>query len=137
MAMLEIGTKYSAQLEIGVQYTVPGCGDKFPAFGDMPPVFATAMMVGFIEETAIKLLTPFYEEGQKSVGTLVNFTHIAATPIGLHVRCEIEVSAIEGRKVSFNVKCFDDYDLICEGTHDRALIDEMKFMSRVNTKIPK
>lgn len=137
MPDLSIGTKYSAELEIGVEYTVPANSGKFPAFGDMPPVFATAMLVGFIEETAIKLLLDYYENGQKSVGTLVNFTHFSATPIGLMVRCDLEVIDIKGRKITFNVKCYDDYDLICEGLHERALIDEVKFMERVNKKIPK
>ncbi len=137
MTGLKIGEKISAELEIGVEYTVPGNADKFKEFGDMPPVFATAMLVAFIEETAIKLLKPYYEFGQKSVGTMVNFSHIAATPIAIKVRCEIEVTKIEGRKIGFATKCFDDYDLICEGTHERALIDEVRFMEKVNKKVPK
>jgi fluoroacetyl-CoA thioesterase len=137
MSELKIGQKFSANLEIGIKYTVPGNADKFPAFGDMPPVFATAMMTAFIEETAVKLLKPYYENNQQSVGTLVNFTHLAATPIGLSVRAEVEVTKIDGRKISFDVKCYDDYDLICEGTHERALIDSVKFMERVNKKVPK
>ncbi len=137
MAELKIGEKLSANLEITPKYTVPFNADKFPAFGDMPAVFATAMMVGFIEETAIKLLMPFYENGQQSVGTLVNFTHIAATPIGLNVRADIEIIAIEKRKITFAVKCYDDYDLIGEGVHERALIDETRFMEKLATKVPK
>lgn len=137
MEELSIGLKFSAELEISVEHTVPGNSKRFPAFGDMPPVFATAMMVGFIEETAIKMLEPFYEPGQKSVGTLVNFTHIAATPIGIKVRCEIEIVEILGRKITFKVNCYDEYDLICQGLHERAIIDEIRFMERVNKKIPK
>lgn len=134
---LEIGLKYISEIEITPKLTVPGNADKFHDFGDMPPVFATAMMVGFIENTAIAAIKPFLEEGQQSLGTLVNFTHIAPTPIGMKARAEVELIEINGRRLVFKVIARDEQDIICEGIHERAIINSQKFLEKLATKVPK
>ncbi len=134
---LEIGLKIKCEIEVTPQLTVPGNANKFKEFGDMPPVFATAMLVGFIEETAVKLIKPYYENNQTSLGTLVNFTHIAATPIGIKAFAEVELIKIEGKKLTFAVKCYDEYDVISEGMHERIIVDETRFMQKLAIKVPK
>lgn len=124
-------------MEITPKLTVPGNADKFHDFADMPPVFATAMMVGFIENTAINAINPFLEEGQQSLGTLVNFTHIAPTPIGMKVYADIELIEIDGRRIKFKVIARDERDIICEGIHERAIINVQKFLEKLNQKVPK
>ncbi len=126
------GLKHSATIEVTPELTVP----SLPAMGlvDMPPVFATAYMVAFIETTCIAALKPHLEAGQHSVGTHIDVSHLAATPLGMHVTAEVELIAADGRKLRFKVCCRDDKDLIGEGFHERVIIDVAKFMARVEAK---
>lgn len=85
-------------------------------------------MVGFIEWACIEALRPYLNVTQKTVGTLVNVSHIAATPVGMTVRAQVELIAIEGRKLRFKVQCLDDSGPIGEGFHERAVIETDKFL---------
>ena len=76
--------------------------------GDMPPVFATAYMVAFGEVTCIEALAPYMEADEGTVGTQINMSHVAATPIGMTVIARIEPIAAEGRKLMFRVSCKDE-----------------------------
>lgn len=114
--------------------TVPALAARYPSFGTMPEVFATAFMVGFVEFACIELLHPLLDVGQGSVGVHVDLSHVAATPPGLRVTADVELTAIEGRILTFRVVCRDSFDVICEGTHKRALIDRSKFDARVSAK---
>lgn len=129
---LPAGLRHSATIEVTPELTVP----SLPAMGlvDMPPVFATAYMVAFIETTCIAALKPHLQPGQHSVGTHIDVSHLAATPIGMRVTAEVELIAAEGRKLRFKVRCRDDKDLIGEGFHERAIIDVAKFIARVAAK---
>jgi len=97
-------------------------------------VFATAFMVGFVEDTCVAALKPHLEAGQRSVGTHVDVSHAAPTPIGRIVTCEVELVAIEGRKLRFKVACRDDKGVIGEGFHERVLIDLNKFMAKLGVE---
>ena len=129
-----IGLKHQASLLIDESLTVPHVSDRFKSFEDMPPVFATAFLVGFIEATCIEALAPWLDEGQGSVGTYVDVSHIAATPIGMTVTAEVELIGVEGRALHFRVSARDEGGLIGEGEHDRAIIDRERFMARVNAR---
>jgi len=74
----------------------------------MPPAFATAFMVGFIEWACIEAIRPFLLEGEHSVGTHENVSRIAATPAGLVATAEVRLVAVEGRKLVFAVACRDE-----------------------------
>ena len=65
----------------------------------MPPVLATAIMIGFIEQTCIQALRPYLAPGQHSVGTLINISHSAPTSVGMTVKANVELEAIKGRKL--------------------------------------
>ena len=97
-------------------------------------VFATPMMVALIEQTCLESVLPHLEEGQGTVGTLVNVSHVAATPIGMHVWCESELTEIDRRRLVFKVKAYDECGLIGEGTHERFIIDTAKFFEKVLNK---
>ena len=92
------------------------------------------MMISLIEKAAVLSIEPWLEEGQSSVGTHINVSHCAATPIGMKVWAETEVIEIDRRKVSFSVKAFDERGLIGEGTHERFIIDVEKFQSKAENK---
>lgn len=97
-------------------------------------VFATPMMVALIEQTCYESVLPYLDEGQGTVGTLVNVAHTAATPIGMRVWCESELVEVDRRRLVFKVKAFDECGPIGEGTHERFIIDTAKFFEKVKAK---
>lgn len=97
-------------------------------------VFATPMMVALIEQTCLESVLPHLGEGQGTVGTLVNVSHVAATPIGMRVWCESELAEVDRRRLVFKVKAYDECGLIGEGTHERFIIDTEKFFEKVKGK---
>jgi fluoroacetyl-CoA thioesterase len=125
------GLKHSQSLRVGADLTVPAVSTQLAHFQDMPAVFATAFMVAFIEDTCVAALKPHFAPGQKSVGTHVDVSHLAATPVGRTVTCDVELVEVDGRKLRFKVACRDDKGPIGEGFHDRALIDVAKFLARL------
>lgn len=98
-------------------------------------VFATPMMIAMIEQTCNDSVIPHLEARQGTVGTLVNVSHTAATPIGMRVWCESELVEVDHRRLVFNVKAYDECGLIGEGTHERFIIDTAKFFEKVKGKI--
>ena len=97
-------------------------------------VFATPMMVALIEQTCLESVLPYLEEGQGTVGTLVNVSHVSATPVGMRVWCESELTEVDRRRLVFKVKAYDECGLIGEGTHERFVIDNAKFMDKIKHK---
>ena len=74
-------------------------------------------------------------EGKTSVGTELNISHIAATPVGLQVRATAEVTAVEGSMVTFKVEAFDETGKIGEGTHKRAVVTTQRFLDKTYAKL--
>lgn len=97
-------------------------------------VFATPMMISLIEKAAVLSIEPYLEPGQSSVGTHINVSHCAATPMGMTVWAETEVIEIDRRRVTFRVAAYDERGLIGEGTHDRFIIDVDKFQAKAESK---
>ncbi|MBP5542054.1 MAG: thioesterase family protein [Bacteroidales bacterium] len=97
-------------------------------------VFATPMMISLIEQTCNESVLPYLDEGQGTVGTLVNVAHTAATPIGMRVWCDSELVEVDRRRLVFNVKAYDECGLIGEGSHERFIIDTAKFMEKIKAK---
>lgn len=100
----------------------------------LPQVFSTPRLVSFLERTAHESIIPFLEEGQSSVGTIVNIRHLAATPVGMQIRFHSELVAIEGRKLTFKVEAWDEVEQIADGEHERFIIDETRFNRRLTEK---
>lgn len=131
---LKPGLSHAASLTVTEDLTVPRVSPHLTAFSDMPPVFATAFMVGFVEATCIELMAAHLDPGEHSVGIQVDLSHTAATPVGLTVRAEVELIAVEKRSLTFRVQVFDDQGPIGAGTHRRAVIAVDRFMDKVAEK---
>lgn len=97
-------------------------------------VFATPMMIALIEKTAPLSVEPYLETGQSTVGTLVNVSHQAATPLGMKVYAESELVAIDRRRLTFKVAAYDEKGLIGEGMHERFVIDIEQFQKKADGK---
>ena len=98
-------------------------------------VYATPCMVALMEGAACEAISSALPEGQTSVGTELNIKHVSATPVGLEVRAEAEVTAVEGKVITFEVKAYDEAGLIGEGTHKRAVINAQRFLERTYGKL--
>jgi fluoroacetyl-CoA thioesterase len=120
-------------MTVAARHTVPQLAE-WPTLADMPAVFATAMMVGFMEQTCVEALRPYLDQGQRSVGTHVDMSHVAATPVGMMVEARVELVEVRGRVLMFKVACSDEAGLIGEGMHRRAIIDLQRFEDRVAAK---
>ena len=97
-------------------------------------VFATPMLVALMEQTCNESVTPLLEAGQGTVGTHINISHSAATPVGMKVWCDSELVEVERRRLVFTVKAFDECGPIGEGRHERFIIDSAKFQAKIDAK---
>lgn len=97
-------------------------------------VFATPAMIALMEKTAWKSIAAELDEGYGSVGTLLNVTHDAPTPLGMKVWCESELIEIDGRRLVFQVEAFDETGKIGGGRHERFVIQNEKFQAKANKK---
>ncbi len=98
--------------------------------GDLE-VFATPMMVALMEGEAMRVAKAECQEGQTTVGTLVNVQHLRATPLGGEVSATATLIAKEGRKLTFRVEAQDSKGIIGEGTHERFIVDTEKFLAKL------
>lgn len=127
---MEIGVKGARKFAVTREMLANNVGSGLVA------VFATPMMIANIEGTAAESVAPYLEEGKTTVGTQVNVSHVAATPEGMEVRIETELTAIapNGKILTFAVKAFDEAGLIGEGTHERAIVDKARFEQKAQDK---
>ena len=98
-------------------------------------VLSTPALVQLFEAASIQAIAPHQDVPVTgSVGTRIEVEHVAATPIGMHVRCTAKVVNVDGRRVSFTLEAHDEKELIGKGTHQRFLVDPAKFLARVEVK---
>ena len=120
----------SAEMKITV-----GEADTASKWGSgLVPVYSTPAMVGLMEAAAVKALDGQLEPGQTSVGGRIDVRHLAATPVGMSVHARAELTAFNGRKLSFRVEAWDEVEKIGEGLHERFVIDTDKFVARAMAK---
>ena len=132
---LKPGIKYIHKFRVPASKTVPALYPESAEFLAMPQVFATGFMVGFLEWACIMAIKPHLEWPQEqSVGIHINVSHEAATPPGLEVTATVELIAVEGRKLVFNVEAHDGVDLISKGSHERFIINKAKFDAKASAK---
>jgi fluoroacetyl-CoA thioesterase len=98
------------------------------------PVYSTPALVGLMEAAAVKALEGQLEAGKTTVGGHIDVHHLAATPVGMTVRARAELTAIEGRKLTFQIEAWDEAEKIGEALHERFLVDTEKFVARVEAK---
>ena len=132
---LRPGLTHQHRFTIPESKTVPYLYPESDMFRDMPVVLATGFMVGLLEWACIELLRPHLDwPTEQSLGTHVNFSHLAATPPGLTVTVDVKLESVEGRKLVFSVVAHDGIDTISTGTHERVIIDAERFLSKLASK---
>jgi len=131
---LKPGLRHSATIRVSEALAVPASGRLIGVAAEMPPVFATAQMIAFVEWTCVAALVPYLAPHQRTVGTRIEISHSAATPIGMAVTAEIELVEIDGRRLRFKVSCRDEAEPIGEGFHERMIVDHDRFMARLARK---
>ena len=134
LAELKAGMWHAETITVEDRLTVSRVVTMFTPQTEMPPVLATAYMIGFVEWTCMRLLEPYLEPQQRSLGTLVNLSHSAATPVGMKVTAEVTLQAVEDRRLRFSVVCRDEVDVICEGEHERFVVDIDRFLKGLEKK---
>ena len=129
--MILIGTKCQLEQTVTKELTAAAIGS-----GALP-VFGTPFMAAMMENAAMTCLQNFLEEGHGSVGTHLDISHDAPTPIGMKVWAEAEITAVSenGKMVDFAVKAWDEKGPIGAGTHTRAIIKSDKFLAKCNAKL--
>ena len=133
---LQPGLTFEFKFRVPENKTVPYLYPESPEFQLMPKVLATGYMVGLLEWACLRAIMPHLDwPNEQSVGTLVNFTHSAATPPGMTVTVRVRLEKVDGRKLSFSVVADDGIDTISEGTHERFVIDAAKFNRKLAEKI--
>src|ERR1700676_388702 len=128
MKPIPIGTKGSYAKTVGVADLASNLDPSLAA------VLSTPTMVAMMEQAAIEAIKPFLDAGESSVGMTIEVSHTAATPPGHRARAEAEVTKVEGKRLEFSVRAFDDAEQIGAGTHRRAVIDAGKFNDRLKPK---
>ena len=115
--------------------TVPALYPESAEFQEMPEVFATGFMVGFLEWACIVAIKPHLDwPDEQSLGTHINVSHTAATPPGLLVTARVKLVEVNGRRLVFAVEADDGVDIIAAGTHERFVIDRDRFNQKIRNK---
>ena len=127
--MILIGTKCQLEQTVTEELTAAVVGS-----GALP-VFGTPFMAAMMENAALTCLQSFLEEGKGSVGTHLDVSHDAPTPVGMRVWADSAVTAVEGRKVSFSITACDERGVIGTATHQRFIVDNETFFSRCQKKL--
>ena len=123
--MIEIGLKHESQVVVSQSNTAKALDS-----GDME-VFATPSMVALMENAAMMAVAKNLDEGASSVGVEISTSHIKASALGATITASAELVAIDGRKLSFKVKAWDEAGTIGEGNHTRFVVDRERFLSKI------
>jgi predicted thioesterase len=128
METLEPGIACHAEMVVGTNDTAPRVGSGRIA------VLATPVMIGLIEEAALAAVEHLLPDGKQSLGTRLDVSHIAATPVGMRVEARAELVEIDGRRPVFRVDARDAAELVGEGRHERVVVTAASFARRVAEK---
>lgn len=132
---LQPGLSFSHRFVIPVSKTVPSLYPEADEFIQMPEVFATGFLVGFLEWACILCINPHLDwPDEQSVGTHIDVSHEAATPPGFEVIADVELIEVDGKRLVFNVTAHDGVDLISKGRHERYIINKKKFDQHLGEK---
>jgi predicted thioesterase len=120
--MIAKGTVHTKTVRVMPELTAKAVGS-----GELD-VYATPAMAALMEATCAESVKGGLNESETTVGTLLNIRHLSATPAGLDVRCESRLEEIDGKRLVFYVRAFDDAGLIGEGAHERMIVDKARFI---------
>jgi len=125
---VEIGRTYQSQTRVEEWMTAEKAGNKGV------DVLSTPMLLQLIEDAAVQCLAPALASDEVTLGTYVDLSHLAPTPVGFIVRTEVEIIGIDGRRVNFAVAAFDEREKIAEGTHERYIVEKSRFLENLEEK---
>jgi fluoroacetyl-CoA thioesterase len=135
---LRPGLTHTHKFKIPQSKTVPQLYPESEMFREMPEVLATGFMVGLLEWACVELLRPHLDwPREQSLGTHVDFSHLAATPPGMTVSVETRLEEVDGRRLVFSIVAHDGIDRISEGRHERFIIDAERFRAKLAQKAHK
>ena len=121
---------------VGEAHAVVGPADLASAIGSgRLGVYGTPAMLGLIELAAVNAVDHLLAEGSTTVGTRLDVRHLAPSPLGIAVRARAELTAVEGRRLTFRVEALDAVEKIGEGTHERAVVDGARLLGRASIKM--
>lgn len=123
--MLQAGLKYQSCVAVSSDNTALRLGS-----GDME-VFATPAMIALMENAAMKAVAPALEEGTTTVGTMMRSSHVKASAVGATITAEAELISVDGRRLSFAVRAWDEKGVIGEGEHERFIVDKQRFLAKL------
>ncbi len=123
--MIEKGLKYESVATVGDGNTAAAMGS-----GDMP-VFATPAMAALMENAAMKAVEGALPEGAATVGTAISISHVKASPVGARITASAELVEVDGRRLVFAVRAWDERGTIGEGSHTRFVVDRERFMGKL------
>lgn len=126
---LEVGRSYQSQTRVEEWMTAEKAGNKGV------DVLSTPMLIQLIEQAAMNCVGPMLGPDDITLGTNIELAHIAATPVGMIIRTEVEVVGLDGRRVTFAISAFDEREKIAEGTHERYITERSKFLERLEEKL--
>jgi len=126
---ITVGMKGRAEAVVNEQNTAIAAGS-----GTLP-VFATPWMCALMEKAAWTAIAPGLSDGESTVGTGLNITHSSATPLGLKVWAESEVTLVDGKRIELNVTAYDEKGLIGKGTHERFIVADTRFLAKTARKL--
>ncbi|MBV8299255.1 MAG: thioesterase family protein [Candidatus Eremiobacteraeota bacterium] len=126
---IEVGGTYQSQTRVEEWMTAEKAGNKGV------PVLSTPMLVQLVEEAAMQCVAPALDPDEVTLGTHVDLAHLAATPVGLIVRTEVEILKVDGRRIEYAFTAFDEREKIAEGTHERYVTSRDKFRERLEEKL--
>jgi fluoroacetyl-CoA thioesterase len=131
---LAAGLEHTFRYRVPREKTVPFLYPESDLFREMPEVFATGFMVGFMEWACMEALRPYLDEGERTLGTMINVTHLAATPPGMEVTASVRCTEVDGKRTVWMIEARDEVDIIGTGTHERIAVSLDKFSARVAAK---
>ena len=132
--VLEPGYKHTFTFIVGDGQTVPSLFPESKIFAEMPQVLATGYFVGLCEWACMDAMSPFMDEGEGSVGTMINMTHTAPTPPGMKVVIEVKCTAVDGKRTFWEVNASDEAGVIGRGKHERFTVRWEKFNKMLDEK---
>lgn len=99
------------------------------------PVYGTPFMTALMEKAAWTSIAPYLEAGESTVGTKLDIAHLSATPVGMKVWAESEVTEVDGRRIVLTVTAYDEKGKIGEGSHERFVVVDDRFLAKTAKKL--
>lgn len=126
---IEVGLQGLAETVVEKEDTaqIVGSGDLL--------VYATPCMIALMEGAACESVAPFLADGESTVGVSMEVRHLSATPVGMEVRAESKVTAVDGRKITFEIVAYDEAGEIGRATHERVIVKADRFLEKAYDKL--